>query len=118
MVADRIITEKLFGRQDTLRAVVANNYRWAEGQYDRIFRMNVALTNSHFKWHPARDADGKTYERYLKRLHDIASTYISKRKRAQAAYRKRQKRAVERNVGGGAAVDSGGLFGVDSADGF
>ena len=118
LAADRIIYENVFGRQGTLWAVVANKYRLAEEEYDRIFRMNVALGSIHVKWHPLRDADGKAYERYLKHLHEIADTYISKRKRAQAAYRKRKKRAVERKVGGGAAVDSGGLFAVDSAHGF
>ena len=82
---DRIIVENVFGRQGTLWAIVANNYRWAEGGYDRIFRMTLALSNIHIKWHPLRNADGKTCERYLKRLHEVADTYVTKRKRAQAA---------------------------------
>ena len=78
--------------------MIANKYRWAEHWFDDIFRLTVALTNVHIRWHPLRDSDGKTYERYLKRLNDIALTGINKRKRAQASYRKRRKRAIERTL--------------------
>lgn len=47
---------------------------------------------------PLRDSDSKTYERSLKRLHDIAQTGVNKRKRAQASYRKRRKRTMERTL--------------------
>lgn len=52
----------------------------------------------HIRWHPLRDADGKMFERYCKKLSDIAETAVKKRKRAQAAYRKKRKRSMERNV--------------------
>ena len=52
----------------------------------------------------------------MKGLPGVADTYITKRKRAKAAYRKRQKGAVERNAGNVAAVDSEEVFGADSDD--
>lgn len=96
--ADRILVENYFGRQSVLWNIVASKFRWGEGLYDDIFRMTVALTNLHVRWHPLRDADGKTYERYRKRLREIAEGGIRKRKRAQAAYRKRRKRVMERTL--------------------
>lgn len=96
--SDRVLVENYFGRQGTLWTVISSKYRWAEENYDSIFGLTVALTNVHIRWHPLRDADGKMFERYCKKLSDIAETAVKKRKRAQAAYRKKRKRSMERNV--------------------
>ena len=96
--SDRVVVENVSGRQSTLWCVVSNMYRWSENSYDFIFRLTRALTNLHIRWHPLRDTDGKPYERYAKRLHEIAETGVWKRQRAQTSYCKRRRRALERWV--------------------
>ena len=56
--SDGVIVENYFGRQGELWPVVSNKFRWKEDSYDSIFRLTIALTNIHIKWHPLRDADG------------------------------------------------------------
>ena len=97
---DRIIVENYFGRQPALWAIAANKYRWSESLYDDIFKLTIALTNLHIRCYPLRDADGQTYERYRKRLKEIAECTVAKRKRAQASYRKRRRRRIERELRG------------------
>ena len=77
---------------------MSNKYQWTKSSYDLILRITVVSTNLHVKWHPLRDGDGRTYERYLKRLHDIADTAVQKRRRAQATYRRKRQRMMARSL--------------------
>lgn len=94
----RFISENYFWRQSGLWAVVGTKCRWSEAIYDSIFDLTFRLTNVHIKWHPLRDVDEKKYERYLKRLYEIAEITSKKRTRAQAAYVMRRRRAMGRNM--------------------
>ena len=69
-----------------LWALFSTIYGWPESNYDCIFRLTVALTNVHIRWHPLWDEDGKTYDRYQKHLLDISKTSIKKRRRSQEFY--------------------------------
>lgn len=64
---NRIITEKYFGRMCGLWAVTSNKFRWAEENYDKIFRFCMELTNVHIKWNPLRAQDQSTYLRVKNR---------------------------------------------------
>ena len=94
----KAIVENFFGRQCSLWAIVSNKYRWAKSSYDPIFRITVALTNLHAKWHPLRNEDGRAYERYLERLHEIVDTVVQKGKRGQAIYRCERQRMTARSL--------------------
>lgn len=74
----RFIAENRFWRQSGLWAVVGTKCRWSEAIYDSIFNLTFRLNNVHIKWHPLRDVD-KKYERYLKRLNEIAEITSKKR---------------------------------------
>ena len=99
--SDRVIAKNYFGRQGILWGVASNTYRWSEDSYDNIFQLTVALTNVYIKWHPLRREDGKTYERYLKRFHDIANTTVRNRQNAQADYSRKRQRMMQRSSGNG-----------------
>ena len=78
--------------------MVSNKSRWSEKSYDSIFRLTLALTNLRIRWHPLRDTERKTYERYVKRLRENAETGVRKRQKAQVSNPKRRRRAMERCV--------------------
>lgn len=57
-----------------------------------------------------RDEDGRTYELYLKRLHDVADTAVQKRKRAQAIYRRKLQRMMVRILRENAEAGAGAML--------
>ena len=69
--ADRIIVENFFGRLCTLWDVLAAKYRWNENLYDDLFKLGVALTNFHVKFHALRAEDGEYYRKYKARMGQI-----------------------------------------------
>lgn len=89
--SDRIIVENYFGRLCSLWAIAATKYRWAESNYDKLFRLCVALTNQHIRWHPLRQEDHATFQRYKNRQYSIGAEIARKRKRIQERYKARRK---------------------------
>ena len=98
--SDRIIVENYFGRMCCLWAVMANKWRWDEGQYDKPFKLCMALTNLHIKWHPLRDEDGHSAKQYKSRPLEIGVTTAEKRKASQRRYRAKRLARMSAQLGG------------------
>ena len=61
--ADRIVVENFCGRASELWSMLERKLRWAEQNYDRFFRLCVALTNVHIRAHPLRRDDLDRFHR-------------------------------------------------------
>ena len=71
--ADRIIVVNFFGRFCTLWDRLGAKYRWNENLYDDIFKLGLALTNFHMKFHALRAEDGEYYRKYKARMGQIGN---------------------------------------------
>ena len=96
--SDRVIVGNYFEWQGLLWGVVSSKYRWSEDSYDSIFQLTAVLTNVQIKSHPLCSDYERTYERYLKLLHDIADTTLRKWQNAKAAYRRKRQRMMQRST--------------------
>ena len=92
---DRIIVENFFGRVCTFWNVLASKYRWKESLYDAIFKLSIALTNFHVKFHPLRAEDGEYYRKYKARMSHIGTEKQLKRRRCQKQYREKRRRRLD-----------------------
>ena len=79
---------------------MANKWRWDEGQYDKLFKLCMALTNLHIKWHPLRDEDGQSAKQYKSRLLEIGVTTVEKRKASKRRYRAKRVARMSAQLGG------------------
>lgn len=78
--------------------MVANMYRWAQNNYDVIFRFIFARTNAHILMHLLRSADGDRYGEFLNRRDDIAKNTPVKRERSQELYRARREARLDQRI--------------------
>lgn len=116
IASDRIIVENFFGRQCTLWTVVANKYRWAEGSYDPIFKLTVALTNAHILRHPLRAEDGDLYWQLVNRRVEIVENTVGKRRRSQQRYVARRKARLSQRLSRPALEEGGGAMHDSAAE--
>lgn len=93
--SDRIIVENFFGRLGTLWDVCCRKWRWAEEQYDDIFKICVGLSNFHIRLHPLRHDDSAKYNMHRNRLLSIGEDISRKRKQVQERYREKRRRRLE-----------------------
>lgn len=54
----------------------------------------------HIKWHPLEDKDGKAAKKYKKRVVEIGTARIQKRKAAQSRYRAKRAARMSLEFGG------------------
>lgn len=113
MPSYRIIVENVFWRQCTLWGLIGSKYRWAEKNYDLLFRFSAALTNMHIKWHPLRDEEGRAFRQYKNRLNSIGVNTAQKRKTAQTEYRARRKARLALNFSARQQHEEGGVAMLD-----
>lgn len=78
--------------------MVASKYRWAQNNYDVIFRFIFARTNAHILKHLLRSEDGDRYREFLNRKDDIAKNTAVKRERNQELYRTRRETRLDQRV--------------------
>lgn len=83
-----------------LWAVMANKWRRDEAKYDKLFKLCMALTNLHIKWHPLRDEDGQSAKQYKSLLLDIGVPKAEKCKASQRRYRAKRVARMSAELGG------------------
>lgn len=99
VMAGRVVTENVLGRQCRLQVIRVNKFRRPETKNnDYYFRLSTDLTNVPINCHPLYNCDGRKHDRCLEWLHKIAETGLSKRRVAQSAFRKRHKHRLERKA--------------------
>lgn len=87
-----IVRENYCGRLCTLWEIVSTKYRWGEGLYDDLFRISMAVSNVHIKWHPLRQKNRKLYLRVENRLYTIGDEITRKRRMEPERFRDKRRR--------------------------
>lgn len=93
--SDRVIVENYFGRLCGNWNILSAKFKWAEQNYDHVFKVCLAFTNCHIRLHPLREADGVIYRQLQNRIASITRDAAEKRRRTQERYRERRKRRLD-----------------------
>lgn len=98
--SDRILVENYFGRMVCLWNILSTKWKWNESNYDKFFKICLALTNYHIRMYKLHVRDSKHYCRVKNRLYSIGEDIVAKRRRTQAKYRAKRARRMEAHFEG------------------
>ena len=103
--SDRIIVENFFGRVCGLWNVLSSKWKWAEKNYDAVFRLCLGLTNFHISRKPLRAADAILYQQVTNRWYKIGTSQSERRRRIKKNYREKRQSASRRGFRAGVVAD-------------
>ena len=92
--SDRIIVENYLGRLCSMWGVMDRKWKWAEDNYDDVFRLCLGLTNLHIHRKPLREEDLAGFQQVKNRNRVIGTDRAASRRAIQKRYRDRRRNHI------------------------